>query len=469
MRRFVFALAMLSFILPVASFSATVDLSALKYPQLKFNPPKPERVVLKNGMILYLLEDHELPVVDIGAMVRIGSAYVPAEKAGLAEITGRLWRAGGTKSLAPGELDERLEFMGASIETSIGAESGSASMKIMSKNLDEGLRLYADVIRNPAFDEKRFVVLKEQVADGLRRLEDEPDALVDREFHKLLFKGHPFGVSPTLKSVEGVSLEDCRSFYREHIGPESFMIGLTGDFKSADIKARFEKLFAGWGRAPKKFGKIPPVADVGASGIYLLDKKLPQTAIRIGHLGVSRKEADFQTVRVMNYVLGGGGFSSRLMKDVRSVRGLAYSVWSYFSGGDSDKGAFMIGGETKASTTGEFISVSRDLARGMAERGASASEVSGAKEAIVNSFIFAFDKPTEITGKYMWMEYYGIPKNYLETYKDVVLSLTPGEINEAAQKRIHPEKFLIVVVGDKRVVGPQLEKLGPVKLLEGAE
>lgn len=455
----------LAFLAPPA-ISRAEGLPALKYPELKFNIPKPQRVELKNGMVLYLLEDHELPLVEVTGLVRIGSAYAPKEKAGLAELTGHLWRSGGTKGIGPDELDQKLESMGAGVETSMGMDSGSVGMKVMSRDVDEGFRLFADVMINPAFDEGRFTVLKQQMIEGIRRELDDPGSLVDREFHKLLFKGHPFGVFPTVGSVEGVSSQDCKDFFYRHVGPESFIIGVSGDFDPADVKRRFETLFAGFPRAGEKFGAIPPVEDKKTEGVYLLDKKLSQTAIRFGHVGISRMDPDYYDARVMNYVLGGGGFSSRLMKDVRSVRGLAYSVWSYFTGGDATKGAFIVGGETKSATTREFIEVSRDIMREMAQKGGSAEEVEFAKEAIINSFIFAFDKNSDVLGRYLWMEYYGMPKNYLEAFRDRIKAVTPKTVMEAAKMRLHPDSLLIVAVGDKSVIGPALDKLGAVTLIE---
>jgi len=449
---------------PAASFAE--GLPDLKYPRLKFNLPKPQRVALKNGMVLYMQEDHELAVVEITSLVRIGSAYAPADKAGLAEMTGHLWRSGGTKTITPGEMDEKLEFMGAGIETSIGMDSGTIGLKVMSKDLDAGLSLFSDIVKNPAFDEKRFTVFKRQMIENILREEDEPDALVDREFHKLLYRGHPFGVVPTKKTVEGITVEDCRNFYSRHVGPESFIIGVSGDFKPAEMAARFEKLFASFAKAKEKFPAIPTVEDRKETGVYLLDRKLPQTAVRFGHLGINRKDPDYLSVRLMNYILGGGGFSSRLMKEVRSVRGLAYSVWSYFSGGESGKGAFMVGGETKAASTYEFISVSADLMRQMQEKGGTAEEVAFAKEAMINSFIFAFDKNTDILGRYLGIEYYDIQKNYLETFRDEIQAITPAKVTETAKKRLHPDSLLIVVVGDKSVIGSALEKFGTVRVIE---
>ena len=442
------------------------NISGLKFPELAFKPPKTVRVALKNGMVLHMLEDHELPLVDISAMVRTGSAYVPEDKAGLAALAGHLWRSGGTKSVAPAELDERLEFIGAIMETSIGMDSGSIGLKILNKDMDEGLSLFADLIKNPAFDEKRFAVIKNQMVEALRRQNDEPDALVEREFTKAVFPKHPFGVVPTTKTVNGITVEECRNFYYEHIGPESFTIGIAGDFNPEEMVARFEKLFADFAPAKSKFYPIPQVEDNIIPGVYLIDKKLAQTAIRMGHVGISRKDPNFETARVMNYVLGGGGFSSRLMKEVRTVKGLAYSVWSYFTGGESASGSFSIGGETKATTTYEFISTSEGIVRQVVQNGVSPEELEQAKEAIINSFIFAFDKNSDVIARYLWIDYYDMPKDYLETYRDRIRAITMDRLKAVAAQYLHPDRMVIIVAGDKAVINSGLEKLGSVRTIE---
>lgn len=466
-KRFVLMLAFLVCV-PFAAYAETAQTPAdIKYPQLDFKPPKTVRVALKNGMVLHLLEDHELPLLEITSLVRIGSAWEPAEKAGLAALAGHLWRSGGTKTVAPGDMDERLAFIGARMETSIGAESGTIGLKVLSKDIDEGLALFADTIKNPAFDEKRFATIKDQMEEALRREYDEPDALVEREFLKAVFRGHPFGQTPTPETVERIAVEDCRVFYQSHIGPESFVIGIAGDFDPKEMTARFEKMFADFKPAAKKFPPLPKVEDKAKPGVYLLDKDLPQTALRLGHIGISRKDPDFDAARVMNYILGGGGFSSRLMKEVRTKRGLAYAVWSYFSGGDSDKGAFILGGETKTESTAEFIAISRQQMNDVIEKGITAEELQQAKEAIINSFIFAFDKNADVLGRYLWIEYYRMPKDYLETFRARIDAITLDQARAAAKKHLRPDRMVIIAVGNAKKIDGKLAEFGkitPIKI-----
>lgn len=440
----------------------------LAYPPLTFHLPKTVRVHLKNGMTLHLLEDHELPLVNIHAMVRIGSAWEPADKAGLAPLTGSIWRAGGAEGLSPGALDEKLESMAAVLETSIGSESGTIALNVMTHNLDEGLRLFAAIIRAPAFDEQRFATLKAQMLENIAREEDDPETLVDREFRRLLFAGHPFGNVPDTASVKRITRADCAGFYRRHIGPESFIVAINGDFNADDMVRRFEALFEGFPPATA-VGPLPELPADITPGVYLLDKPLPQTGIRMGHFGISRKNPDFDAVRVMNYVVGGGGFASRMLKEIRTVRGLAYSVYSYFGMSDGTKGAFMVGGETKAASTHEFIDTARAIMRGVAADGITEAELAMAKEALINSFVFAFDKKADVAQRYAWMEYYGMPDDYLEGLRGRIQKVTMADVKRVARQYLRPDRMVVAALGDRKIIGEQLEKIGQVQTIEPAK
>ncbi len=438
----------------------------LAYPALAFHLPKTVRVQLKNGMTLHLLEDHELPLVNINAMVRIGSAWEPADKAGLAALTGTLWRAGGTSGLTPGALDEKLEFMAAQLETSIGSESGTITLNVMTHNLDEGLKLFATIVRTPAFDERRFATLKAQMIENLAREKDDPETLVENEFRRLLFTGHPFGNLPDTASVTRITREDCAAFYRQRIGPESFIVAINGDFNADDMARRFEALFEGFPAATSPVENLPELPADIAPGVYLIDKPLPQTGIRMGHFGISRKNPDFDAVRVMNYVLGGGGFASRMMKEIRTVRGLAYSVYSYFGLSDGTKGAFMVGGETKAASTHEFVDTASVIMNGVATGGITEAELTLAKAALINSFVFTIDKKSDVAQRYAWMEYYGMPDNYLEGLRGRIQKVTMADVKRVARQYLQPDRMVIVALGDRKLIGEQLEKIGPVQTVE---
>jgi len=430
---------------------------------LEFKPPKTERVVLSNGMVLHMLENHELPIIQISSLVKIGDEWDSPAKRGLADLTGAVWRAGGTTNVPPDELDARLDFIGAGIGTSIERKNGEISLSVLTKDLDEGLTLFADLIKNPAFDEKRFEVAKNNMLESIRRENDSPGSIVSREFRRLLFKGYIHGLPATIESVSRITREDCAKFYGEHVGPESFLIGISGDFDSDEMKARFEKLFAGFKPAAKKFPPLPKPPDTLEPGIYLVEKKLPQTAIRAGHFGISRKNPDYYAARVMNNILGGGGFSSRLLREIRSEKGLAYSVWSYFVGGYDDNGAFLLGGETKAETTYDFIASSKAIMEDIITRGVSKEELDLAKTSIVNAFVHGFEKDSKIVSRYLWLEYFDMPKDYLEKFREKIDAVTLSQVKNAAARYLHPDRMIVLAVGDRERMGGKMSKLGRLK------
>jgi len=439
------------------------DLAKIKYPVLEFKPPVTQRVVLKNGMVLHLLENRELPLVDIVSMVRVGEIFEPSDKRGLASITGSTWRSGGTKSMRPDVLDENLEFIAASVETSISSKSGSISMSVMKKDIDEGLKIFADIIKSPAFDEKRFHVNKNNLLESIKRENDEPREISSREFMRALLPDHPYGNPATIKTVNSITREDCEKFYKDYVGSDSFIFGITGDFDSNEMVAKFEKLFGDMEPAPKKLPPVPQFPEKIKPGIYIADKKLPQSVINMGHLGVGRNDPDYYPVRVMNYIVGGGGFSSRLVQDIRSTRGLAYSVYSYFSGGNWDQGVFIAGGETKAESAYELIEASREIFREVIKNGVTDEELSMAKESIINSYVFDFDKDIEIVSNYINLEYFELPKDYIEKFRNNIDMVTRDKILEVASKYLHPDEMVMVVVGDRKAMGEKMNKLGEVK------
>ncbi len=449
--------------------SRVTDLSSIKYPELKFTLPKPERVVLKNGMVLHFYENHELPIVDIEAMVRVGSAWEPEGKSGLANLMGNVWRSGSTKAIAPEKFDERLEFIGAGIETNVDKKSGTISLSVLKKDLDEGLSLFADLIKNPSFNKKRFAVAKRSMIEGIKRENDDPQKIAARELDKVLFARHKYGSPPTLKSVNALSRADVKQFYYDHVGPESFIVGISGDFDSSEMTARFETLFADFKPAKEKISGFPKTPTDIEGGVFIVNKNRPQTVIRAGHFGISRRNNDYYAVRVMNYMLGGGGFSSRLMKQIRSTKGLAYSVWSYYSGGYEGRGVFLMGGETKAESTHEFLSEAITIMKDIIENGVTKDELAQAKEAIANRFVHAFEKDFKIVSQYTWLEYFDMPEGYLESFRGRIGAVTLSDIKRVAAKYLHPENLVIIAVGDAKKMGEKMDEFGTTKEIKLSE
>ncbi len=438
----------------------------LVYKPIDTDIPKTKRTTLKNGMVVHLMPDHELPLFTAFAMIRAGSIWEPEDKTGLAALTGANIRSGGTISRPPDQLDEILEFISGSVETSIGAESGSASLSVLSKDTDLGLEILADVLRNPRFDPDRFELAKARMLDGIRRENDDPTQAARRELLKLIYAGSAYGRYSTIESVQSITRDDAIEFHKTYFVPQNVMLGVTGDFDEETIIAKLEKVFEGWKGETPDYPRVEPVKEEFVGGVYLAEKDIPQSVIRMGHLAGRRTDPDYHALRVMDEILGGGGFSSRLVKSVRIDRGLAYSVWAYVLGGRWELGRFMAGAETKAASTAEVIELIEKAMERIRTSLVSGEELESAKNSIINSFIFIFDRPSKILTQRMIVDYYGLPEDYLETYRDKVTAVTREDVMRAAARRLHPDGLKIVIIGAPEKFDRPLSEFGKVNSLK---
>ena len=436
--------------------------SRLTYKPINLNPPSPEKTILKNGMVIYTLEDHELPLFTINAVIKTGSIYEPAEKTGLASITGSVMRSGGTKSMTWEEIDEKLEFFAGSVETSIGSNSGSASLSVLKKDIDEGLKIFADVLMQPVFAREKVDLIKKQMIEAIRRENDNPGQVARREFRRLLYQDHPYGREATIESVSSITRDDLIAFHDKYYHPNSVMFGISGDFNKKEIIEKIKKVFKNWNKKKVDFPEVPPVKkDINRSINYIY-KDVKQSVIRLGHMGLDYRNPDHYAVILMNYILGGGGFQSRMMQDIRSNRGLAYSVWSYFQLGMRDIGVFASGAGTKLQSTITVIKRMKDIIREIREQPVTDEGLKNAREYIINSFVFKFSSNSRIVNRFVTLEYYGLPTNYLETYLDNIRKVSKGDILRVAQKYLKPDQTVILVVGNKEKFEAPLNEFGPV-------
>jgi predicted Zn-dependent peptidase len=439
----------------------TVDPRTMTYPSLTFNVPKTVRVVLDNGMIVHLHEDHELPLVSMTAYVRTGSIYEPAEKAGLAGLTGTVMRSGGTREYTPEQMDADLEFMASAVESGIGSDVGNVSLTSLKRNLDRTLQYFAQVLREPVFREDRITLARNSTIEALRRQNDNPKGIADRELRKALYAGHPLGRFSTIDTVKRITRDDMVAFHRTYYHPDNIILAVSGDFDREELLSRLRTLFAGW----EKGGTVlPAIADPAPirPEVLFARKDVNQSVIRMGHLGVDKNNPDIYPLRVMDYILG-GGFTSRLTTEIRSNQGLAYSVDSNFDFGRRFVGTFTAMTETKSASTAKAINLMKKIIAGMTEAPVTNQELDTAREAIINSFIFGFAKPESIVNMQVRLEYYGYPQGYLENYRDNISRVTREDVLRVARTYLHPEAMILMVVGNDRNFDQPLATYGPVR------
>lgn len=438
---------------------------SMAFAPLSFDIPKAERVVLNCGMPVYLLRDTELPIVSLTAMVHTGSVYDPPDKPGLAGITGAVMRSGGAGGIAPEAMDDQLEFMASSVESSISGDMGVVSCSTLTKNLSPTLKLFSQVLLQPDFAEKRLEIARNQTLEGLRRQNDDPKAIADRELLRAIYAGHPLGNLPTVESVRAITRQDLIRFHQQFYRTDNMILAVSGDFDKAELLAQLNDLFPSppVGGSPVRPVSSPLPDEVTAEVLYA-KKEVSQSVIRLGHLGISKESPDIYAIRLLDYILG-GSFTSRLTLEIRTNRGLAYNVGSHFDIGRIYPGTFTAETETKAESTGTVIELMTGIITGMAMKPVTDQELQAAKDYMLNSFLFGFTSAASVVTQRARLEYYGYPPNYLETYRDRIAQVTKEELLAAARRHLKYDAFKIVVVGNSAKFDRPLENFGPVREL----
>lgn len=451
---------------PVSTPDTARDPRAMTFPATPFEPPRAERVVLPNGIILYLLEDHELPMVTLSAMIRTGSIYEPADKLGLASLTGTVMRTGGTASRSGDELDEELEFVGAELGSGIGLDAGSASLNVLTKDVDRGISLFAEMLMRPAFAPEKLDLAKKQTIEGIRRRNDSPGSIASREFSKLLYgPDHPYGRESTEATVNAITRDDVVAFHQRYYHPNTTMIAATGDFNRAEFVAVLTKAFEAWKPEQLTWPAVPPVKDRSGSPVNYVRREVTQTQVRMGHLAITQADPDFFAFSLLDDILGGQAFSSRLFQEVRTKSGLAYTVGSALLAGRFDRGTFFLYAQTKAGSTAQAISAMRAEFERIRTTPVSPKELDDAKQAFLNSFVFSFSSPAQIVNRQMSLEYYGLPADFLERFRANIEKVTVKDLARVAKRHLAPSRLVILAVGDERTFDKPLSTFGRVRTM----
>lgn len=424
----------------------------LKYSPLSYEPPKREqyRHVLSNGVVAYLVEDHDLPLINVSTIVRTGSYLDPAGKEGLASLTGNQMRSGGTSSKTAEEFDEAADFLAAGIASSIAATQGNANLNILTKDLDQGLALYFDMLRNPRFQEDRLKLAKSQILQNMERRNDRTDAIEGREWSRLMYGSDHFAAKETTKSsIESITREDMIAFHQKYYQPGGFIFAASGDFNTKDMLAKLETAVKGWPINKQPVAEVPKPTAAPVAGVYTVHKAdVNQGRVSIGHTGSTRDNPDAEAIAIMNDILGGGGFTSRITSRVRSDEGLAYSAGSNFGMGVYYPGVFRAAFQSKNPTTSQAIDIILEEINRIRTSKVSAEELETAKNSFIEVFPRFFATALSIATTFAQDEYTKRPANHWATYRDRVRAVTADDVLRVAQKYLHPDKLVILVVGN---------------------
>ena len=442
----------------------------LTFEPIEFKPPAPEKRMLSNGMTLYLIEDHELPLFNISGLVKTGDIYDPSDKVGLSSIFASVMRTGGTVSREPDALNEELESMAASVEVGMSREYGTINLSTLAEDIEKGLEIFADVLRNPAFREDKLELRKQQSVERIRRRNDNPIQLAWRNFSALLYgTDHPFGWYTEIEGIESITADDLKAFHAKYYHPNNMMLAITGDFDTETLIAQLEKVFKGWESSEIAFPDVPTVDPDPTASVNYIFKDLPQSVMLIGHFGIKRTPdfPDFFALRVMNDILGEGGFTSRLMKEVREKHGLAYMVGSIMQTSYyTNPGEWFAYSQTRTEKTAEAISLIIDVVNGLRDTPVPAAELQRTKDSLINSFVFGFESSSQIAFQQMMLAYRGYALDFLETYTDNIAKVTAADVQAVAQKYLHPDALTIVTVGNKTNFDRPLDEFGEVNEIE---
>ncbi|MFO8099768.1 MAG: pitrilysin family protein [Salinibacter sp.] len=443
--------------------TADYDVSDLTYPELRaFEGPEPERIVLDNGLTVFLLEDDELPQVNASARIGVGSVYEPAETRGLASVTGTVMRTGGTDSMSSDSVNVVLEDRGATVETSIGETSGSASMSTLSDHVDTVLPVFAEVLRQPAFAEEKVQQAKSQQKSAISRRNDNAQQIASREFDKILYgDDSPYARTPEPYTIDRIDREDLVDFHDTYVQPSNVLLSVWGDFDADEMEQKIREQFGDWS-APDGFEPpTPPTpeAERRSSVNFIQKSDVNQSTIYMGHPGeITRQSDDYAAVTVMNEVLS-GGFSGRLFQQVRKEKGLAYSVFGNYSADYEQPGRFFAGVFSKSPTTVEATRAVMQEVERMQEEPPTDEELSLAKDSYLNSFVFNFDTEEDVLGRRMTYEYYDYPSDFLQQTRDAIEEVTSEDVLSASQEYLHPDSSHILVVGNREEFSDSLATL----------
>jgi len=454
--------------LPKTKLGQVKNYKNLKYPRLgEIQMPEVKKVTLDNGMKLFLLEDHELPLINISAMIRTGSVYEPADKVGLASICGEVMRTGGTKKRTGEQIDELLESIAASVETSIGLDSGSASVSVLKEDIGTALEILSDVLQNPAFPEDKIELAKINRRSAIARRNDEPRSIARREYYKLIYGPDSVYARQTeYATINKITRDDLIEFHKHYFYPNNVRLAVYGDFDTEQMIKKIEDAFKDW---KKGVVLLPPVPDVNykyRSTVNLVRKDdINQANIYLGHIGTTMNDPDYFALVVMNRILG-GGFTSRLFKNVRSRMGLAYSVFGNYAANYNYPGVFYVGCQTKSQAALKAINAMTDEIKSLTEAEVTDEELSIAKESFLNTFVFNFDSRGKIINRLVEYDYYGYPEDFLFQVRSNVEKVTKKDVLRVAQEHLKPDSLQITIVGRPADFDQPLSVLGTVNEID---
>jgi predicted Zn-dependent peptidase len=428
---------------------------ALVFEPVAFEPPRPKqhRVVLAGGIVAFIKEDRTLPLVNIGVQVRTGRWLEPEGKQGLASLVGSQMRRGGTRSLSAEALDQRLDFLAAQVATGVGDTAGNATLNCLADNLEESLRLFVEVLRAPRFQEDRLALAKQQALQEMRKRNDESADIEAREWGVLLLgEDHFTNRFSTQASLESITREDLLAFHRRYFHPANMILAVSGAFARDGIVRALEAAFSGWPSPRMTVPAVPSEITTARPGLYRIQKDVNQGRVVLGLPGVLRTSPDVYALEVMNEILGGSGFTSRITRTVRSNEGLAYSAGSGIGFGVYYPGRFRAAFQSKSQSVALATQLVFEEIRRIREELVTDEELETIQRSLIETFPSNFASAAQVVGTFAADEYTRRDPAYWATYRDRIRAVTREDVRRVARAHLVPERMIVLVVGDQEAI-----------------
>ncbi len=435
----------------------------LEFPPIEFEIPGIDTLEFSNGLHGYLMEDHTVPLINIIIMYKTG--FPSEDKVGLDQIAGWAIRNGGSAQYPKDVVDDALEFIGASIESDAGNQVGQIRANFLTKDTETVLAVCADLILNPAFEPDKIELRKNNTVEAIRRKADDPNSLGRREFAKVVYGDHPLAWEPTAASVSSITREDVIAFHRMYVRPNNAVIGISGDISGKEAVDLLERFLGDW----EPGGETPVFPEMEyriAPSVNYIYKDVNQAYIWAGHLGMNSHNKDRPLAEIMNYILGGGSFTSWITQRVRADEGLAYSAGSTFGASPWGYGLFTASCQTRSDAAMRALGLMIEQIEKMKEAGPSEEEVADAKESMINSQVFDYESADRIVRRLAWYDTVGLPLDTLEREFESYKAATVEDVGRVGAEYLYPEDLVIMVVGNKDLFDRPLSDFGEINIIE---
>ena len=437
------------------------------FPYSPLNPiqmPGVEQAELPNGLKIFLVEDHEIPTINLQAVVRTGSVFESASKIGLASLVGTTLRTGGTRSKTGDQIDKELDTLAATVSSGIGSNAGTLAVSALKENFDQALGILAEILMEPAFSEDKIELARLMQHTGISRRNENVSNIADREFGKLIYgKDSPYARHPEHATIQAITRQDIVDFYSAYYHPNNMWLSVCGDFNTREMIGKITAALGTWPRGRSSSEPWPAVRVQDRYAVHFIEKPdVNQSNILLGHIGGMMNNPDYPALSIMNQILS----FERMFKRIRTDEGLAYSVWGSYGAGYLHPGVFSCGAQTKSQSTVYAIEIMLKELKRIMEQEASDAELARAKDGYLNSYVFNFETRSQVVDRMLAFAYYGYPIDFMEQIKSKVERVTKADIQRVAQKYLKPDAVQILVVGKKEDFDKPLSSLGDVHVID---